>query len=60
MCARPSAGGGRCKVLAVISDPFVATMFLAAVGESSETPTLTKPEARAPPIDEDLQLFVSW
>jgi hypothetical protein len=35
-------------------------MILAVIGESSETPTLAKPEARAPPDDEDLQLIVSW
>ncbi len=44
--------GERCKVLAVLTDPFVVSKFLEAVGESSETPT----PVRGPPLDEESQL----
>ncbi len=50
--------GGRCKVLAVLTDPFVVGKFLDAVGESTDTPTPTP--ARGPPIDDHDQLAIDW
>ena len=50
--------GGRCKVLAVLTDPFVVGKFLEAVGESTHTPMPTP--ARGPPVDDDQQVAMPW
>ena len=50
--------GGRCKVLAVFTNPFVVGKFLEAVGESTHTPTPTP--ARGPAVDDNEQLVMAW
>jgi hypothetical protein len=50
--------GARCKVLELLTDPFVVAKFLEAVGESTHTPTLTP--ARGPPMHEDEQITMAW